>query len=156
MDFIWHHTVNDGSICKYNKTNIDKKIYSIVKQTFKESLLPKGSAFEIDGEKYSVSTIIIDTGGMTRLCQISPDTDSAIPFLEIAYSDCNYEVYNELMNLAQKINITAGKKPKLPYVSDLVLPSASASSRTLLPWLSDFSCCIALSGILGFDFLKNV
>lgn len=153
MDFIWHHTINDGRIYKYNKSDVDEKIYSIVKQTFKESLLPKGSAFEMDGKKYSVSTIIMDTGGMTRLCQISPDTGSAIPFLEIAYSDCNYEVHNELIKLAEKINITDAKKPKLPYVSDLVLPSAS--SGTLLPWLSDFSCCIALSGILGFDFLKN-
>lgn len=150
IEYIWHHTANNGHIKRVFPSNINKDIYTILNKIFKNSIVNNNTTLEFNGNFYLLDTVLDNKGLMSRLSLL--ENDKEVPFAEIACSDVDYTVYNELKALAKQLNIEhIFGKPKLPYASELLLPAALADKETVT-WLPEFTCCLGLMGILGDDF----
>ncbi len=153
IEYIWHHTANNGHIKRVFTANINKDIYSVLNKIFKNSIVNNNTTFNLLDNTYLLDTVLDNKGLMSRLSLLQNNKE--IPFAEIACSDVDYTVFNELKTLAKQLNIdhTFGK-PKIPYASELLLPPAITAKENI-DWLSDFTCCLGLMGILGDDFLNS-
>ena len=119
-----------------------------IRRLFEVSMEPEGGYIDFPDGLFQVATVLYVYGGITTLsfCA-SRQRDAAIPVMEIAYSRTSYDALNRLREAAENAGVTVmWRKPAIPYVADLLLPTILKCPQAIM-WAGSYARCMGWAAL---------